>query len=211
MKENYKDLLKFSKPELADGIGRMLSSLESKSSVDELSLNPTGVISKHFPELTGKLSADKMSDANRLIFSIMANDSFRNWASDYQEKLRVDFSLKGAKSLDKDKVKKDFAKAILESGDEDIVYALLNQQHRPDGFTTMDMQAGGDSVVTVENVVAVAVVVALVVVVTQIDITPKVPPTDPSISLLSENAGADLRAISEQIVKTAKDFKKKGL
>lgn len=208
MSDNYKSFLRFTRPELTTGLNRLISSLESKEATDLFVSNPVGMLSQHFPETIGKVNVDKISEANRLVFSIMANDKFRDWAVEYSNNIKQKFTLDDAKKLDKSKLRMDLAKAILDSGDKEIIYSLLGEQTRHDGLTTEDMQSRIDSVVTVETAIAVIAVAVIHVVVTAIDFTPKVPPTGPDLSLLSENAGADLRSISEQLVKSAKKFNK---
>ncbi|WP_387466251.1 hypothetical protein [Photorhabdus sp. RM323S] len=211
MKGQYESYLRFSRPELSLGLNRLLQSLEHKNGIGMFLNNPTGTIAAHFPEVIGKVNIEKVGEANKLVFSIMANDDFRNWAISYSQKLKHNFSISSAKKINKDEIRMDVAKAILKSGDQDIVYALLNEQSRKDGLTTEDMQSKIDSIIAVETVIVLIAVAVIHVAITAMDFNPYAPPTGPDIHVFNKSGGNDIRSIAQQLVKVAKNNKRAGI
>jgi hypothetical protein len=205
MSTSYKQLLKFERPELQEGLVGMLSNLTDKRLRQQLAVNPVGTLAKFFPGLDQTNDLQRISEGNLLFFSILSNDAFRSWAQQYQQDLRGKMTSEGIKAFDKEQVRRDFARAILEKGDASIINALLTERD----IHTVVPQARED-VVHVESVVAVAIVVLLVVAVTQIDVTP-VAPHEHGLMLLNENSGAELREISAQLIASAKKMRSEGL
>lgn len=207
MSDKYTDLLTISRPEFSGALKRLMKDVnETREVSSRISLDPFGTISSYFPETLGKVNMQKVSEANKLVYAVLANDGFRSWAQEYNRSLAAKLDLTNPASVDKSAIRKDLAEAILKHGDTNLVYALLGGQTRLGGLTAEDMQARVDAVVSVEVAVVAIAVVAVHVVVTVIDFTPKVP--DPNIDLMvAESSGSEVRAIAEQLMNAAKRFK----
>ncbi|MFB9241939.1 hypothetical protein ACFFXZ_09710 [Massilia antarctica] len=85
--------------------------------------NPNGVLSGEVLKRT--LPEQKISDANRVLFSMLANDRFREWLDDYEARPQ------GQRVTDA-QFSKDFADAVVKYGDSDLIRALFQQA--ADGF-----------------------------------------------------------------------------
>lgn len=99
---------------------------------EEFIRNPAGKLASR---VTGeRLPEQRVSDANRVLFAMMANDEFRKWLDTY------DASPKGQRVSDQ-QFARDFASAVLRFGDSDLLRALF--KHASDGFGIPGM--GGPS------------------------------------------------------------------
>jgi len=71
------------------------------------------------------LPKQQVSDANRILFAMMANDKFRKWLDDYE-------ASPGGKPVTQEQFGRDFADALLKFGDSDLLRAVL--KYASDGF-----------------------------------------------------------------------------
>ncbi len=151
--------------------------------------NPTQVmLSRFFPGQ--EVPPQELSDANRFLFSALANDEFRIWMEVYQERLRADLEsgrTSAERPPNKERVLRDTAAALAEYGDEDLLFSLLKV---PDSKL---------SVVVVEVAIAWFIVALGHIVVTAIDFTPIM--DDGPLVLDS----VDLRGLSEQLLQHAQE------
>jgi hypothetical protein len=72
-----------------------------------------------------QLPPQRLSDANRVLFAMLANDGFRQWLDDYE-------SVRNDKPVTKAQFAADFAEAAARFGDSDLLRALF--KHAADGF-----------------------------------------------------------------------------
>jgi len=208
MSNKHKLLLKISRPEISSGLKKLLELLEEDVEIrKKFIFDPAGVIAISFSDSLGKLSIDKIDEANRLIFSILSNDQFRSWAEEYNEEMSKTFSLRDPDCLDKRKIRKDLAEAILKYGDPDLIDALLGPRERSEALTTIDIQSRADTVVYVETAVAAIAVAIVIVLVTAVDATPRAPDLEKNMRI-SKLSAPDLRAISEQLIDNLPNIKK---
>lgn len=100
----------------------LFKELEGSSKLKESFIrNPSGVLS---PKLFGKkLSKQQVSDTNRLLFSILANDKFLNWVDSYAAENR-------GKKVSQAQFSRDFADALLKFGDKNILGSLIQSASR---------------------------------------------------------------------------------
>jgi hypothetical protein len=85
--------------------------------------NPTAALSEKI--VKHKLPEQEVSDVNRVLFAMLANDRFRKWLDEYE-------ASPGGKKVSEAEFSKDFANAVLQFGDSDLIRALFKQAG--DGF-----------------------------------------------------------------------------
>ncbi|MGC0153737.1 hypothetical protein ACPRNU_14840 [Chromobacterium vaccinii] len=85
--------------------------------------NPAGVLATKVGQR--QLPPQQVSDVNRLLFSMLANDGFRQWMDDYQ-------ASPGGKPVGEEQFSKDFAAAVLKFADADLIRAMFKLAS--DGF-----------------------------------------------------------------------------
>lgn len=85
--------------------------------------DPTGHLASEI--VRQELPPQQLSDANRVLFAMLANDRFRQWLDDYK-------SVRDGKPVTREQFAIDFAKAAAEFGDSDLLRALF--KHAGDGF-----------------------------------------------------------------------------
>jgi hypothetical protein len=109
-------------PGLQKKTSALFKELEGSSKLKKSFIqNPSGVLS---PKLLGKkVSKQQVSDANRLLFSILANDKFLNWVDSYATENR-------GKKVSKEQFSRDFADAVLKFGDQNILGSLIQSASR---------------------------------------------------------------------------------
>lgn len=159
--------------------------------------NPSKVVlSAILPKGMEMPTGQRLSEANRFLFSLLANDDFRDWAQNYQEKLNADLRSGKMKAEDVDKLSlaQDMAAAFGRYGDTSLMVSLANQAALPDKA----MRDVIDVEVYVEVYIAVAAVIFLILF--AIDITP-VTADEYFDKRLSP---AEIRSIADQLVNQAK-------
>jgi uncharacterized phage infection (PIP) family protein YhgE len=104
--------------------------------------NPAGLIARHFlpQSAVSSISAQRLSNANRVLYSMVSNDGFRNWAQNYQT------NIDKTNKVDKQQIVKDFAAAIVRYGDAALVQGMMEESF-------MRARATGDWLVAVDAVV----------------------------------------------------------
>lgn len=81
--------------------------------------DPTGQLSAKV--IKHKLSDQVSSDANRVLFAMLANEKFREWLGDYPARQ------KKGKKVTQDQFNHDFCNAVLKFGDSDLLRAVVKQ------------------------------------------------------------------------------------
>lgn len=82
--------------------------------------NPTGILSKSLVPKKLLESPQRISEANRFLFSVFSNDAFRDWMRDYQSKITSNTIV-----VSKESIQKDVARAFLDYGDPAVMYSFL--------------------------------------------------------------------------------------
>src|SRR5262245_44140978 len=109
---------------LRENTAKLFTKLAERSEArDEFVRNPTGVLTQEV--LNRKLPPQQISDANRILFAMLANDKFREWLDDYEARPY-------GQRVNPDQFSRDFAKAVLEFGDSDLLRAVF--KNAADGF-----------------------------------------------------------------------------
>jgi hypothetical protein len=145
-----------------------------------------------------------VSEANRLLFSALANDRFYSWLEEYQARLINELRETKRTKPDLDKVAQDISQAILEHGDANLVLSL-GLQGRP---VPSDVFRTPASAFVLVDDVAIGVHVYLVFkFVKYFDFLVTFDPEEDFDVRLTP---AQLRAISEQIIEHAKALKDAG-
>jgi hypothetical protein len=85
--------------------------------------DPTGHVAADI--LSHQLPPQRQSDANRVLFAMLANDGFRQWLDEYE-------SVRNGKQVTQEQFAGDFAAAVVKFGDSDLLRALF--KHAADGF-----------------------------------------------------------------------------
>jgi len=85
--------------------------------------NPVGQVSANI--FQRDVSPQHLSDANRFLFSMLANDKFRQWLDNYPSETN-------GQKVTREQFSRDFAKALIEYGDQNIFISML--KHASDGF-----------------------------------------------------------------------------
>lgn len=153
------------------------------------------VLSAILPKGMEMPTKQRLSEANRFLFSLLANPDFRQWAEDYQAKLNAGLRDGRFKVEDVDKlsVAQDMAAAFGKYGDTSLMVSLANQAALPDkALRRIDVE------VTVEVYIAVVAVIFLIIF--AIDITP-VTSDEYFDKRLSP---AEIRSIADQLVNQAR-------
>lgn len=169
--------------------------------------NPTDVIlTSILPDYQGKLSDQRVSEANRFLFSLLANDDFRGWAGKYQAKINADIAAGRitVDTLDRGTVVQDMAKAMARHGDEPMMVAMLNRpgNKASDGLST-EVELNVE--VTIETYIAVAAVLILVLVLIDFNVN------DPADKALQTKVSASqMRSLADHLTRHAQRLKASG-
>ena len=151
--------------------------------------NPSRVILEAIvPGGAGEIPAQRLSEANRFLMSVLANDEFREWAASYQAKLSAN-----PKNVDRIAVAQDMAAAFGRYGDTSLTVSLANQAAFDKGATALKPNVE----VTVETYIAVAFVLILVLVLIDFNVN------DPT-GFDKQISPAELRSIADQLINQAK-------
>lgn len=99
---------------------------------DEFLPDPSGFLASrlHGPAAV-RIPRTKLNAANRFLFAIMSNEKFRGWINDYQENFLKQLEEDPLAIIDKDQLRMDLAKAMVEFGDAEIIGAILPGNLRP--------------------------------------------------------------------------------
>jgi len=126
---------------LPDKINLLLENIsKNDKALNEFVKNPFQVLAKNMPDEIGKMSATSISDSNKLLFAVLANNEFKNWLIKYQAEAEIEMSKpeNANKSIEEifpgDKVYKDLSAAIIEYGNQQILTAVLSGGGRGSGL-----------------------------------------------------------------------------
>lgn len=187
------ELLVLEYPGFAERIDHFYRRLSESAAYRELFLNdPVGVLARQtlpqfHPDERG------ISIANRLLFSLLRNDRFLQWAREFQAELDEEVTRLGSElrdhpdaaaeaarvaavRMDRGTLYSRVAQGILDHGDKSVVDALLTQTSPRDVAAAAATQRWKDWVAA-ETAVVVVVVAVFTFAVTMIDFTPKKPQT----------------------------------
>ena len=188
---------------LSEGVQAFFERLEASAAFRELFLNdPAGTMSEVI--LGGQPSGADLNQANRLLFALLGNRGFMEWAADYQRGLanRVppDGGAEGVKlaaaTVDRSQLYGDLVRAIVEHADLETMYSVVV---RGDEVATLARPAPQpDVAVYTETFIAGYVVALFFLVVTQIDVTPAAPPESISRVDLERVAGLVAERLTAQ-------------
>lgn len=90
---------------------------ENEELAQEFIENPTEIVANRIAQQ--KIPIQQASEANRLLFSLLANDEMREWLESYPEE-------NAGKRVSKSQFAADFAQAVARIGDKNIHISLLN-------------------------------------------------------------------------------------
>ena len=117
-KKATKSKLEIKHKDLQKNVLRLFEEMQqNKSMMDSFIHNPTEQIVNKV--MRKKLPPQQISEANRLLFSLIANDEMLNWLNNYNK------DMSGGK-IDKKQFAMDFAKEISKLGDENILVSLIS-------------------------------------------------------------------------------------
>jgi hypothetical protein len=109
--------LEIRRPELRANTLKLLAKIQKEPALLKAFVrNPTKAIANGI--MKQRLAPQKMSESNRLLFALIANDEMLRWLKTYDEGL-------GGKHMDKQAFTAAFAKKIGELGDKNILAALV--------------------------------------------------------------------------------------
>ena len=153
--------------------------------------NPSRVILEAIlPKGTKAIPAQRLSEANRFLMSVLANDGFRKWAAAYQATL----SSTDPRTIDKLAVAQDVAAAFGKYGDTSLTVSLANQTSLDAGPQEYDKEVE----VSVETYIVAVAVLVLVIVLIDFNVENKLTAAEGRMT------PAELRSIADQLVNQAK-------
>lgn len=190
-------------PGLQDGLVKLFKELRQPAKQEQFITSPMKEITRLLPGV--RLSASEVSNANRFLFSVLANEQFRTWAHEYQslqiEKFRANPKLK----LDRTEVMQDLANAYAKFGDQNLLLNLVNP---------LSARATAPRSVAISHYIHTTTVLLLLgwaviaVALTVIDFTPFTRPAEDFNFALSP---AEMRALAEQLVTRSKQLSDSGV
>jgi hypothetical protein len=111
-------LLLLKSKELRTKVSRFFDELDASERLrEEFIRNPSGIIASNIQE--AEVEPSQISSANRLLFSLLANEGFRDWISDYAEAKRDE-------EVAPEEFAQDFAQAAETFADPDLVRILAS-------------------------------------------------------------------------------------
>ena len=186
---------------LRDSVASLFELMNEDSSLRQTFINNPSqvVLGSILPKNVDMPSPQRVSEANRFLFSLLANDEFRDWARNYQGHLNEQMASGRLKpeNVDKMKLAQDMAEAFGRYGDTSLLVSLGNQAALPDS-PALNVE------VTIETYIAIAAVIFLIIF--AIDITPfnSGEYTDRRLN------SAEIRGIADQLVNQAKQKRRAG-
>lgn len=110
-----------------DSTATILRELSDRRTLeDEFLVDPSGYLaSRLHGAAAAKIPRGRLNSANRFLFSIVSNEKFLGWIKDYQELSLKTFETDPLAFIDKNKLRSDLAKAMIEFGDPEIIGAAL--------------------------------------------------------------------------------------
>jgi hypothetical protein len=183
-------LLLLRAPKIHEDLGGLLERLDQEPALRDLYLrDPAGVIQKFvFPDQGGVPSAE-IARGNRLLYSLLSNTEFVQWAQEYEQGLILEAqeatSIEDPAAalnayltiVDRSRLHADLAEAVARTADAEVIGALTWRPDLPKvGATRLPIAA--DIAVDIETfiyAVAVAAVFAVAVGVVFIGVVPEQP------------------------------------
>jgi len=111
--------------------------------------NPVGVLGNRLsPRGFQGLSRQRVANANRMLYSLLANDQFLNWLRSYQK------GLEGTRQVNKGKVLRDFAGAMARYGDPEFFQGMLEEE-AAQWVSPEDKRSDDGGLIVYESVLAV--------------------------------------------------------
>lgn len=103
---------------MQQSLEKFFEEIDADKNLQELFIqNPSGIISEKV--MQNKMPPQQLSEANRLLFSLISNDKMMEWLNKYSE-------IHKAEKIDNKKFAADFAKAIAEVDDTNIIVSIVN-------------------------------------------------------------------------------------
>ncbi len=184
--------------DLRGSVAGLFGELNGSQRLQKIFINDPSrvVLSAILPKGAGMPSDQRLSEANRFLFSLLANGDFRDWAREYQEKLNEGLR-SGAlnpKDIDKGTLAQDLVEAFGRYGDPSLITALGNQAMLPDKD---ELEQHGVEVAISIYILVVSVIVLVIV---AIDLTPLTSDEYADKRL----SPAEIRSLADQLVNQAK-------
>jgi hypothetical protein len=99
---------------------------------EEFLIDPAGYLAaKLHSQFASRIPRGRLNGANRFLFSVMSNEKFLGWLTEYQAQALKSFEEDPLAIIDKNKVRLDLAKAMVEFGDAEIIGAILPGNLKP--------------------------------------------------------------------------------
>ncbi len=119
-----RQLLTLDIPDLREKTARLFTELTRNSEVRARFIHsPAQVVASHLaPDID--FGDDHLSETNRLLFALMANDGFRRWAELYQGEVSRKIAARGEAAIDRDEIRREFRQAVVRFATPEIVAAL---------------------------------------------------------------------------------------
>ncbi len=127
--------LKLKDSELAEKVNKLFDEMRKDKAIQKQFIeNPNSLIAARFlPAKSRKVSAQRVSNANRALYSILSNEGFYAWVQSYQSQL----AKKPAAS--KSQVLADVADAMAKHADEGLLQAILEEDPERSGDEPPDI------------------------------------------------------------------------
>jgi hypothetical protein len=111
-------------PDLSRQMNDMFAEIKrDKQKEREFVDNPVGVLGGRLsPRGFQKLSRQRVTNANRTLYALLANDGFLSWLRTYQK------ASEGTRQVNKGKVLRDFAGAMARYGDPEFFQGMLEEE-----------------------------------------------------------------------------------
>ncbi|HEX9963502.1 MAG TPA: hypothetical protein VGB04_00790 [Allosphingosinicella sp.] len=121
--------LKISPVQLRERTKQLFSDLESPQARTDFLTNPLRRIAALYDL---PVQEQKEASATRVLFSMLANDRFRTWLESYP-------SHENGKPVERSKFARDFAQALLDYGDDELIGNLLLNAANGHGFIGVEV------------------------------------------------------------------------
>ena len=167
---------------LSERVQSFFDQLEGSASFREVFLrDPAGTMSEAL--LDGQASGAEVNQANRLLFALLGNRGFMEWAASYQQRLLEQSAGDGgnaeqfklaAATVDRSRIYGDLVKAIVDHVDLETMYSMVVSGDTRASIARAPAPSPEVAVYT-ETFIAGYVVALFFLVVTQIDVTPAAP------------------------------------
>lgn len=185
--------------------------------IQEITTDPVGYIAGKISPNRPMLANATISSANRFLFAMLANDSFRDWLGQYHDSLTKAIESDPFYQFDNQIIQKDFAAALTKYADQPLIEALL-ESAKPIGAESMSIDKTQltipiDSTVVYAAVVgpvAIAVAAAIAAVAFLV-VVAGAPVSFASNALEAYSySGQELASLADALTAKAKELRKAG-